>query len=230
MPGHERLLRIVGAVAIVGGPLGYLVGGLLAPAIHGTGAATLDANATANPAANAVHVIAFVAASYLLPLGAVALGYLAYRHTPWQATIAGILGVVGWLPFSALAALDDLAIAMAGMPGPTMYAGLLDRFTNDAVMGGYLIVYVACHLVAYVMFGIALRRARLIPAWAAGALIASSPLTIAAFAFHGTGRVAVGGLALALLLIGSIPAAVAIMRPARSSPAGGAGASPGHPG
>jgi hypothetical protein len=99
MPGPERVLRIVGAAAIVGGPLGYLLGGLL--------------------------------------------------------------GVVGWAPFSALAALDDLASVMSRQPGRSAYAGLLDGFTNDSVMGSYLIVYVVCHLVAYVLLGIALRRARL---------------------------------------------------------------------
>lgn len=40
MHGTERVLRIVLATAIVGGPLGYLVGGLLAPAVHTSGTAT----------------------------------------------------------------------------------------------------------------------------------------------------------------------------------------------
>jgi hypothetical protein len=86
---------------------------------------------------------------------------------------------------------------------------LLDRFTNGAVMNTYLIVYIICHLVAYVLFGIALRRARVIPRWAAWSMIASSPLTVAAFALPA--RVAVGVAALALLLIGSLPAAHAMV-------------------
>lgn len=87
MPGYERLLRTVLAATIVGGPLGYLIGGLLAPAIHTSGRSTIDANAVANPATNAVHLMAFVVASFLLPVGAVGLAYLAYRRTPWLATI-----------------------------------------------------------------------------------------------------------------------------------------------
>lgn len=212
-PRSERLLRIIGATAIVGGPLGYLLGALMAPAIHGTGLATIEANATANPATNAAHLAAFVLASYLLPMGAVALAYLAYRQTPWLATIGGLLGVLGWAPFSALAALDDLASTMAQLPDHNSYAGLLDRFTNDAVMGSYLIVYVGFHLVAYMLLGVALRRARVIPRWASWTMIASSPMTIAAFAFHGSGRTAVGVAALALLLIGSMPAARTIVAP-----------------
>jgi hypothetical protein len=210
MPGYERLLRMLLAAAIVGGPLGYLLGGLLAPAIHTSGPSTIEAYAAANPAANTAHLVAFVLASFMLPVGAVGLAYLAYTRTPWLSTIGGLLGVVGWLPFSALAALDDLASTMAQLPNNSSYASLLDQFTNDAVMNTYLVVYVVCHLVAYVLFGIALRRAGVIPLWAALVMIASSPLTIAAFAFHGGGRLTVGATALTLLLIGSIPAAHAM--------------------
>jgi hypothetical protein len=113
MPGFERLLRLLAAVAIIGGPLGYLVGGLLAPAIHTSGSATILANTTAPSITNTVHLVAFVVASLLLPVGAVALSYLADPRSPWLATLGGLLGVIGWLPFSALAALDDLANAMA---------------------------------------------------------------------------------------------------------------------
>jgi hypothetical protein len=100
----------------------------------------------ANPATNAVHLVAFVVASFLLPIGAVGLAYFAYLRPPWLA-----------------------------------------------VRGG--------------LFGVALRRARILPRWAAWAMITRGPLTVAAFAFHGGGRVAVGVAALTLLLIGSLPAA-----------------------
>jgi hypothetical protein len=211
---YERLLRIGLAVAIVGGPLGFLVGGALAPGVHVSGESTIAENADANTVTNAAHLVAFFVASFLLPIGAVGLGYLAYRSTPWLATIAGLLGVVGWLPFSALTALDDLGREMATMPDRGSYAALLDRFSTSAVMSTYLIIYVVFHLVAYVLFGVALRRARVVPAWAAWSLIASSLVTIAAFAIPGNvgtvGRV-VGDLGLFLLLVGSLPAARAMM-------------------
>jgi hypothetical protein len=94
---------------------------------------------------------------------------------------------------------------------------LLDQFTNDAVMNTYLLVYVVCHLVAYVLFGIALRRAGVIPLWAALAMISSSPLMVAAFAFYGRGRAAVGVAAVTLLLIGSLTAAKAMVARRRPS-------------
>ena len=84
--------------------------------------------------------------------------HLAYPRAPWLATIGALLAVVGWLPFSALAALDDLTSIMAQLPNSGSYAELWDRFSTDAVMGTYLIVYIVGHLVAYVLLGIALRR------------------------------------------------------------------------
>ncbi|MCW3844509.1 hypothetical protein ONA70_30940 [Micromonospora yasonensis] len=210
LPGHQRLLRVVMAVAIVGGPPCYDLGGVLSPSIHESGQASIAASLAANPVTDTIHLVAFVLASYLLPIGAVGLAYLAYPRTPWLATVAGLLAVVGWLPFSGLTALDDLIRVMADMPNASSYSDLLDRFSTDAVMTSYLLVYVVGHLVAYVLFGIALRRAGVIPRWAAWSMIASSPLTIIAFALPVNTRVT-GAIALSLLVVGSIPAARAIL-------------------
>lgn len=218
VPGHQRLLRVVMAVSIVGGPLLYDLGGVLSPSIHESGQASIAASIAANPVTDTIHLVAFVLASYLLPIGAVGLAYLAYRRTPWLATIAGLLAVVGWLPFSGLTALDDLIRAMAQMPDSGAYAELLDRFSLDAVMTSYLLVYIIGHLVAYVLLGVALRRAGVLPAWAAWSMIASSPLTMAAFALPVSTRIT-GAIALSLLVLGSVPAARAILaRPAAASP------------
>lgn len=210
-PGYQRLVQAVLAIGIVGGPLAFVIGGVLAPALHDTGSSSIAANAAANPTTNAVHLAAFVAASYLLPIGALGLAWLAYRRTPWLATIGGLLAVIGWLPFSALTALDDLTSLMADLPDSGSYAHLLDRFSTDTVMGSYLLVYVIFHLVAYVLLGVALGRGRVIPRWAAWAIVASSPLTIAAFAAPWSPR-ATGTVAIALLVAGSLPAARAALR------------------
>jgi len=206
----ERRLRGAMAVAIVGGPLGFLVGALLAPAIHDSGALTIAANQTANPISNDIHVAAFMVASFLLPVSVVGLAWLAYPAAPRLATVGGVLGVIGWLPYSALTALDDLARPMGEMPRGADYAGLLDRFTNDPAMNGYLIVYIIGHLLTYVLLGIALRRARVVPGWASWALVASSPLTLAVFVLP-TRPLALGYVALGLLALGSLPVARAMV-------------------
>jgi hypothetical protein len=210
-PGHRRLLRAALAAGILGGPLAFDLGGILSPSIHDTGGASIAANAAANPAGNAIHLAAFAVASFLLPIGAIGLGWLAYRGAPRLASIGGLLAVLGWLPFSALAAQDDLTRVMATVPDSGSYAGLLDRFGTDPMMSGYLLVYIVGHLVAYVLLGVALRRARVIPRWAAWAMVSSSPLTIAAFVLPGR-PIAVGYAALTLLVIGSLPAARAALR------------------
>jgi len=214
IPGPEWLCRAVVAIAIVGGPLGYLVGSALHPPVQeiGEGGLTIAANARADPFINNVHLAAYVVASFLLPIGAAGLGYLAYRRTPWLATISGLLGVVGWLPFAALTALDDLARTMAQLPDSGRYADLYSRFETGPVMLLFLQVYVVAHLIAYVLFGIALRRARVIPRWAAWSLIASSPVTMAGFVLPGRPVSTVGIAGLALLLIGCLPAARAMLR------------------
>jgi Na+/phosphate symporter len=196
---------VVLAVAIIGGPLAFTLGGLLAPALHDSGQASIAANTAANGITNAAHLAAFVLASYLLPIGAIGLALLAYPRAPWLATIGGLLAVVGWLPYSSLTALDDLTATMAQLPSSGAYTELLDWFSTDAVMSAYLLVYIVSHLVAYVLLGLALRQARVIPAWAAWSIIASSPLTIAAFGAPGSPR-AMGGIALGLLVLGSLPA------------------------
>ena len=209
--GPQALIRWVLAVAIVGGPLGYALGSRLIPSVHEPGTTTLAA-VQANPVTNAVHMVAYVLASFLLPIGALGLAYLAYRRTPWLATVGGLLAVLGWLPMPALVALDDLATVAAGLPARGLYAELYDRFSTDPVMTIYLLVYVVGHLLAYVLLGVALHRGRVIPAWAAWALVASSPLTVVLFALPGAKILVVGWVALGLLVIGSIPAAHAMVR------------------
>jgi multidrug transporter EmrE-like cation transporter len=80
-------------------------------------------------------------------------------------------------------------------------------------MSLFLFVYVVVHLVAYVVLGIALLRARMIPWWAAWSLIASSPVTMAGFVLPGRPVATVGIAGLALLMIGCLPAARAMLIP-----------------
>jgi hypothetical protein len=222
VPGPERLWRAVVAIAIIGGPLGYLLGSALHPPVQqiGEGALTIAANADADPFINNAHLVSYVAASFLLPIGAAGLGYLAYQRTPWLATIGGLLGVVGWLPFAALTALDDLARTMAHMPASSSYPDLYSRFETGPVMSFFLLVYVVVHLVAYVLLGVALLRARVVPWWAGWSMIVSSPVTVAGFVLPGRPVATVGIAGLALLLVGCVPAARAMLSPGRQARTG----------
>ncbi|MGW0232052.1 hypothetical protein ACWDWO_27400 [Actinopolymorpha singaporensis] len=208
----RQLLHQLTAVSVVGGPLCFWLGGLLSPpAMHTDGAQTITANAAPNPATNTAHLIAFFAASFLLPVSVVGLARLSWARAPWLSTLGGFTGVVGWIPLAALTALDASAVAMAQMPGSPSYGKLYDAFAYGPLMNAFLIVYIIGHLAAYVLLGIALRRARVLPAWAAWAMVASSPLTMAMFILPGN-PVTVGAIAIGLLVAGSVPAARAMAR------------------
>jgi hypothetical protein len=198
-----RFLDMCFAVAILIAPISFVVGGLLDPVVHVTsGSANIAAYAAANPVTNAVHLAAFVIGSFVLPASVVGIARLAMPASPW-------------LPFSALTAQEDLTLQMALLGGGDLLGTLWERFNDDAVMTFFLVVYITGHLLAYVVFAVALHRARLIPAWAAWTLASSSPLTLAFFATRQRSEVigfAFEVLFCATFVIGSVPAALAAYR------------------
>lgn len=214
--GVPRILRPLLAVATIGGPAGYFVGSLLEPAVHAPGARTIALNAAASPIANGTHLVAYVVASFLLPLSAVGLAVVAFPRAPRLATAAGLVGVLGWLPFPALTALDDLTALLGRTRGGGLFGDLLDAFGRTPVMGLFLLVYVLGHLVAAVLAGLALLRQGSRPLRLAGwALLLSTPTTVAAFAAPGDVSPlsgAVGLLGLLLLAAGGVPPAVVLWR------------------
>lgn len=186
-------------------------GTLLNPAVGGIGAGAknIAANAAADPTANQLHIAIYVLETFLLPLGILGLAGLALRRSPWLATVGGGLGLIGWLPWSALAAQDDLTFRMAQMGGDPLLVDLWNRFTTDWAIGSLTLIYVFAHLAAFVILAIALGRSHLIPTWAAWALALTSPLTLIAFPTHQRGFLyVVAGLWLA----GSVPASIAVWR------------------
>jgi hypothetical protein len=145
------VFRNVGlAMAILIAPITYCLGGILDPVIHVThGAANIAANASANQFTNSVHLASFVLGSFVLPISIIGIAGLVMRHSPWLATIGGGLGLLGWLPMSALTAQEDLTLQMAGLGGGTELLGSLwERFNNDATMTVLLVVYIVGHLAA----------------------------------------------------------------------------------
>lgn len=66
-----------------------------------------------------------------------------------------------------------------------------------------------CHLLCILLLGIALGRARIIPIWAATALILVSPLTIISSSVH---IAILLYLAMTLRVIGCFPAALAMLK------------------
>jgi len=219
-PGQTpRVFRhAVYAATMLLAPALLIPGTLFNPAVGGigAGAANIAANAAADPTTNQLHIAVYVLETFVLPASVVGLAGLALRRSPWLATIGGGLGLIGWLPWSALAAQDDLTFQMAQMGGGPQFVELWNRFTTDRTMGALTLIYVICHLSGYVLLGIALARARIIPPWAAWSLVLTSPITLIAFPTHLHELLY---LVIALWFVGSVPAAVAVWRSRLEEPA-----------
>jgi hypothetical protein len=209
--GARRLRQAVYAAAVVLAPLALIPGTIFNPGIGGIGqgAANITANAAADNLTNGLHVAIYVLESFLLPLSVLGLAGLALDRSPLLATIGGGLGLIAWVPWSALAAQDDLTLQMARLGDGGQYVALWNRFTTDGAMLTLTLVYIVCHLVAYVVLPIALVRGHIMPSWAAWSLALTSPLTIVAFASQQHALL----LAVCVLwLAGSIPAAAVLLR------------------
>jgi hypothetical protein len=208
---HVTFLRWCFASCIVLGPVVAFLYGFLNPTpLHVTnGAVAIAVNTTANPLANQVHLGLGVVLSFLLPLWNLGIAWLTLRRAPWLATIAGLLGLVGWIPWSALIGQEALTATMAQMGGGMQFAALWDRFNGSGVLTAYLLIYIVGHLFSAVLLAIALGRSRLVPAWVAWALALTSPLQIVTFLVH---QLAVGILVALLWLGSSLPIARALLR------------------
>jgi hypothetical protein len=159
-----------------------------------------------------LHFIGGVAASFFLPLGYLGMSLLGMRRAPWLATLCAALSLVGWIPWAALMGPDALAFDINQLGSTPQLAGLWAQFNGDAVMSTYLLIYIVGHLLSAVLIGVMLGRLRIIPVWAAWAFALTSPLTIIIFPVHILAvQDALKYAVCVLLIIGAIPAAVAML-------------------
>lgn len=225
-PSALQFQRILLAGCIVLAPLSLTLFVLAWPenpapvVFNSTQAAPITTSVMAGSVGNTLHFIGGVAASFFLPLGYLGMALLGMRRTPWLATIAAALALVGWIPWSALVGIDALAADIA-QTGPTPpLAALWTRFNGDPVMLSYLLIYVLGHLLSAVLIGFMLGRLRLVPAWAAWALALTSPLTMLYFAMHSIEvRYALRFLICGLWIAGALPAALALLHNKDLAPA-----------
>ena len=172
----------------------------------------LITSAMAGPTGNTLHFIGAIAASFFLPLGYLGMSLLGMRRAPWLATISAALSLLGWIPWPALMGLDALAYDINQIGSTAQFAALWTHFNSDTVMTTYLLIYIIGHLTSAVLIGIMLGRLRLIPAWAAWAFALTSPLTILIILIHSlVFQDVLKYLICALLFIGAIPAALAML-------------------
>lgn len=176
-------------------------------------AAPITTSTMAGPTGNMLHFIGGIAASFFLPLGYLGMSLLGMRHAPWLATISAGLSLIGWIPWSALVAIDVLAYDIAQIGNTPQLAALWMSFNGDTVMLIYLLVYIIGHLLSTVLIGFMLGRLHIVPAWAAWAFALTSPLTMIYFSTHIiVVRYMLRDLIFFLWIIGAIPAALAMLK------------------
>jgi hypothetical protein len=154
-------------------------------------------------------VLAFISA-YLYPLSYIGLGRLAMKRSPWLSSIGIALGFIGSVVWSLLMGESFWVNAAAHVNGNAQFFLLGKTYVSNwavfAMHGGWIIG----HLLGYVLLGIALLRVRVIPRWAAWLLIVS-PLLMGPLAY-GTGLGLLQVLGYVLVFIGSVPAAIAMLK------------------
>jgi hypothetical protein len=108
-----------------------------------------------------------VVAAYLLPLGLVAMAWLAMRRSPWLASLAVLIVLIGMLPVTVFAAQDSLTYDVVRLGDNPIFATILQRFNDDPVMSYYSAMFLVGTILAPTLIGIALWRTRVVPVWAA---------------------------------------------------------------
>jgi hypothetical protein len=189
-------------------PLTLTLYNVLSPFLRGNGQAAIAANLAADPVTNGLHLAFGFATGLLLPIGFLGMALLAMGRSPWLATLGGMLGLVGWMPWSALMAREALTLDMAQLGGGPQFAALGDRFNSDGAMTFSLVLHIIAHLVSAVPLGIALWRARAVPVWSAWALVLTSPLTMVGILARSLRLLY---FVCALFIIGMLPAALAML-------------------
>ncbi|HEY7358545.1 MAG TPA: hypothetical protein VH590_18820 [Ktedonobacterales bacterium] len=211
-PAYVKLHRACLAGCIVLGPLVVLLGfvfdptGGVPPAISGIIA---DFQAV-SPLRIQLFLFFNAATPFFFPLSYLGLGLLALRRAPWLSTTGIIVGLVGSLPFAVFVVPEALVAAMAQLGGSnTANVALWQSTTSQGAIVFLQFSWVIGHLLGYVLLGIALGRARAIPLWAACLIALGAPFQAAAYPTH-QGVLQILGFA--LVVIGSIPAALATLK------------------
>jgi len=212
-PFYRKFQRACLAACIVLAPLVLILGFALDPT-GGVGvlsdARVLAANfQAASPLQIQLFLYLNAVTVYFFPLSFIGLGLLAMRRSPWLATIGMICGLAGSLPFAVFVGPEALAAGLGQFGANASNAAMWQYVFSQGAISLLQASWVIGHLLGYVLLGIALARSRVIPLWAAGLFIVGIPFQMIAYPTR------LGILQLicfALIFIGSIPAALAMLR------------------
>jgi hypothetical protein len=206
----RRFWRVVLAAALPLGPLAVAVSFATQPYANSDDTPAVLAAILADPLTNLRLALGLVAPG-LLVIGSLTAGHLARRGAPVLATVATTINVVAYSMLAAASSSDFMLVA-AGHAGidPATISAVLAAMENDVVPSIALGLFVPGHVLGMILLAVALRRARVLPRWAAVVLGISQPIHFLAFvvlenqyvdALAGWGFTAVGFAATAVALL-----------------------------
>jgi hypothetical protein len=214
-PFIYRFQHLFFAACIVLGTAAILVAAFANPPYYGSQqgiASAIATNATDSDLMDRTHLVAQLVAAYLLPLGFLAMAWLANRRSPWLASIGAFIALLGFLPLALYVGQDSLYYDIARWGSNPQFVDLAQRWNTDGVMSYYGIAFGLGTVLGPTLIGLALWRSRAVPAWAAICLILSRlPVFLFLFVpYRVATAIVLAGVV--LLFIGSIPAALAILK------------------
>jgi hypothetical protein len=138
--------------------------------------------------------------------------YAGHLARAGSSLLAGVATAVCFLPMLAgvlLLGVDALVYEAAAQPDRAAAARLVDAFIGDPFVGTLTFVYLATHVIGFILLAVALRRARAVPVWACICLAVWPLLEMGGYA---TGGKAVAALGYGALAAGYAACAVALVR------------------
>lgn len=212
-PAYRKLQRACLATCIVLAPMMLLLGfafdptgGVGVPSSAGVLAANFQA---ASPLQIQLFLYFNAVTVYFFPLSFIGLGLLAMRRSPWLATIGMIFGLAGSLPFGVFVGPEALAAGLGQFGASASNAALFQYVFSQGAIFLLAGSWVIGHLLGYILLGIALIRSRAIPLWAAILIIVGIPFQAAGYGAHVS---MLQLICFALIFLGSVPAALAMLK------------------
>lgn len=205
----RTLRRSAFAISIVLGPLAVGVVRATVPLASSPGGKGAIAAVAANLDMARVSLTAGVIATLFLPFAIVGLTRLVVRRAPVLALLGGSLALVGWAMVPMLVTSDAMTYEMARLgANQAQFAALWEQLNGNFAVNMLFTVFVVGHELGTLLLGIGLARARVVPLWAAAAVVIGIVLHPISFV---VGMRIVDIVAYALITAGCVAAARTVL-------------------
>ena len=176
---------------------------------QGSSLAVFAAFRAMNPQLMQLFLFLSLMLPYFYALSYVGLGLLAMKRSPWLATLGMVCGFAAGIVWAAIADSITMLFTMAQNGLNPLFVTVEHHYYASWVVLTFGAIWLFGHLLSYVLLGIALLRARVIPRWTAWLLIVSAPIMGPIAYGVNVGLLQILGFV--LVFIASVPAALAML-------------------